>query len=105
AMIEARKMAILAAAKSEGTGNASEAINSDIVNPIPASAPAPVSCLQLYDTGLSAMLNFTASQLNNSIPIGFPMTSPVKIASMSLKSVVNTSVVTITPALASAKIG
>ena len=47
ATIEAINMAILAASKSVCIGNASDAIKSDIVKPIPANAPAPVSCRQL----------------------------------------------------------
>src|SRR5580658_7613212 len=42
--IEAMKTAILAASKSASDQNASPAMNSDIVNPIPATAPAPASC-------------------------------------------------------------
>jgi hypothetical protein len=37
-------MAICTAAKSLGTGNACAAMESDIVKPMPANAPAPLSC-------------------------------------------------------------
>ena len=40
---DAANTAIFAAAKSSATGNAWPAMNSDIVNPMPASAPAPNS--------------------------------------------------------------
>ena len=43
-MIDATNTAILAAAKSVAVGNAWLAMNSDMVKPIPASAPAPANC-------------------------------------------------------------
>ncbi len=42
--IEAVNTAIFAAAKSCAAGKAWPAMNNDIVNPMPASAPAPASC-------------------------------------------------------------
>ena len=46
ARIEAANTAILAAAKSPGSGKAWPAMNSDMVKPMPASAPAPASWRQ-----------------------------------------------------------
>ena len=59
---EAIKMAIFAAAKSAAAGNASPAMNSDIVKPMPASAPAPASLRQEYSAGFTAIRKRTASQ-------------------------------------------
>ena len=55
ARTEAANTAIFAAAKSASSGNACAAMNSDIVKPMPASAPAPASCRQEYSSGLLAM--------------------------------------------------
>jgi hypothetical protein len=41
---DAANSAIFAASKSPGTGNACPAMKSDMVKPMPASAPAPTSC-------------------------------------------------------------
>ena len=60
--IDARNTAIFAAAKSSGSKQiACPAMNSDIVNPMPASAPAPSSCRHEYAAGLTAMPAHTAS--------------------------------------------
>jgi hypothetical protein len=45
--MDAEKTAIFAAAKSSVAGKACEAMNSDMVKPMPASAPAPASCSQV----------------------------------------------------------
>jgi hypothetical protein len=44
AISDARKIAIFAALKSASSPNACAAMKSDMVNPIPPSAPAPRSC-------------------------------------------------------------
>ena len=51
---EAANTAIFAAANSSRKGNASAAMKSDIVKPMPASAPAPASCTHEYCGGLVA---------------------------------------------------
>src|SRR5512134_2168001 len=81
AIRDARKMATFATVNSTGSGNAWPAMNSDIVNPIPASAPAPASCRHVYASGLAATLNRTATHDAATIPTGLPITSPSTIAS------------------------
>jgi hypothetical protein len=49
---EAANTATLAAAKSLDAGNAWPAMNNDMVKPIPANAPAPISCGHEYSSGL-----------------------------------------------------
>lgn len=105
ATIEAVKMAIFAAVKSAASENASPAIKRDIVKPMPASAPAPASCRQVYSGGLVASPTRTANQASMSMPAGFPTTSPRMIASIRLPWVWTTSSEMITPAFASAKSG
>ena len=59
-------------------------MNSDIVNPMPASAPAPASCRQEYAAGFSAMPSFTASHDARMNPAGLPMASPQMMAAISM---------------------
>ena len=104
-MTDAANTAILAASKSLGTLNDCPAMNSDMVKPMPASAPAPASCRQVYAVGFSASASQTAAADANSIPIGLPMTRPAMMASISGSCPAMTLAVNGTPALASAKIG
>ena len=103
--IEAANTAILAAAKSVSTGNAWLAINSDMVKPIPASAPAPINCRHEYSSGLVAIPSHTAIADADTNPRGLPITNPTIIASMRGSWPVNASGVTATPALARANSG
>ena len=75
ASIDATKTAIFAASKSAATENASLAMKSDIVNPIPASAPAPATCSYEEIWRLTATFSQTASAENNMIPSGLPIVS------------------------------
>src|SRR5688500_17737070 len=102
---DAANTAILAAEKSAASGKASPAMNSDIVNPMPASAPAPASCRQVYAEGFSAMPSRTASADAPSSPSGLPTTSPITIAVMSGPCPPITAADSGTPALASANTG
>ena len=77
---EAMNTAILAASKSASDRNASPAMKSDIVNPIPPSAAAPANCAHEYSLGFSASRVATASAEASSIPTGLPTTSPAMIA-------------------------
>jgi hypothetical protein len=74
--IDPAKTAILAAAKSDVSVSAWVAINSDIVKPIPASAPAPASWRQEYSSGLVATPSRTASTDATTIPTGLPILIP-----------------------------
>ena len=81
--MEAAKTATLAAAKSAGAGNAWPAMNSDMVKPMPASAPARKLARQEYSSGLLAMPSPTASADAAIRPSGLPTASPSRIASSS----------------------
>ena len=66
-----------------GFRNASPAMKSDIVKPMPESAPAPASCRHEYAAGFTAMRSRTASAEATTMPSGLPSTSPAPIASSS----------------------
>ena len=74
--MDAAKTEILEAAKSPAFGNACPAMKSDIVKPMPASAPAPASCLHVYTSGFTAMPARTAAVAARRIPAGFPTAQP-----------------------------
>lgn len=105
ASTEAANTAIFTAAKSLARGNASLAMKSDMVKPIPDRAPAPASCRHEYSWGLAAIPRRTASADAATIPSGFPTTSPTITASMSWPWPRTTLVLMTTPALASANSG
>src|SRR5690349_16165270 len=58
--IEPANIATFAAEKSDSTGNAWLAMNSDMVKPMPANAPAPINCRHEYSSGLVAIPSLTA---------------------------------------------
>ena len=99
---EAAKIPIFAASCIAG-GKARLAMNSDIVKPIPVKkAPAP-NIGQLKSGARVAKRMRTASQLKTKTPTGLPKTNPAMIA-METRWPTSDSE-TLTPALASAKIG
>lgn len=51
-------------------------INIDIVNPIPANIPTPISPFQLRPIGRRTNFILTLIHVNNKIPIGFPKDNP-----------------------------
>ncbi len=63
--------------------NACAAMKSDMVNPMPDSAPAPRTWRQLYSAGLRARPAATASAQNSVMPSGLPITRPQAIAAIS----------------------
>jgi hypothetical protein len=102
---DADRIAILAAAKSPAPGKAWPAMKSDMVKPMPASAPAPASCRHEYAAGFSASPDQTATADAATRPSGLPSTSPATIARTSGPFPPRTSGLSATPAFASAKMG
>ncbi len=86
--------------------NASPAMNSDIVNPIPASRPTPTRCMVRTPAGRPASPKRTAAQEKSPTPMGLPISRPSAIPSTTgLPSPPTTSGSSATPALARAKSG
>jgi hypothetical protein len=80
-------------------------MNSDIVKPMPASAPAPASCRQEYSSRFTASPSLTANADAAMKPSGLPITSPAAIASINGSRPSKTCAPTATPAFASANTG
>jgi hypothetical protein len=76
AATEAPNTAIFAAAKSAAAGNACPAMNSDMVKPMPASAPAPANWRQEYSFGFVATPSRTARTEASTMPSGLPSSEP-----------------------------
>jgi hypothetical protein len=88
------------------SGKASAPMNSDIVNPIPATAPRTSTSRQRTPAGRTARRSRVAHQVARTIPSGLPMTSPAVIpANAASPPPRNEALPTETPALAKAKSG
>lgn len=90
-------------ALNSSASNAKLAIKSDIVKPIPARHPAPTIDFHVTPVGKLAALAVTASQLNSTIPSGFPTISPRATAQATGCPTAGSSIST--PALAKANSG
>lgn len=60
----------------DGSEKESIAININIVKPIPANKPTPMTCNQLAPSGRELSFIFTHKKDVSKIPIGFPINNP-----------------------------
>ena len=106
-IVEAKIILILAVDSKASSENDNDAINNDIVNPIPASKLAPYKCLNVTFEGSLEIFNFINKYEVVNMPNCFPRKRPRKIPKLMGLNIRSVKLLNwiVTPELASANIG